>query len=170
MNTSGCPVTGGSSNMLDDVASPEQIAEVLSLMGYESSVLDGNAVVNLNVRGRKFPTIFHASKDGRELLITCHIASVADGGETAEQQANFLYNCLDMNDQLAPYATAIIKADDLEGDSVQEGDAPVIALVDRVPVGDFSTAELHYSMESLRRAILTAMDRLAAIVQQNKSR
>lgn len=157
-----CETQARQKNLEEDlIRLTEDLANILDAGGYPSAVAGKVINSSIVVEGKKFPTAFHVGNNNA--LVVCPVATVADGGETFESQANFLYNCLDLNDQIAPFALSIIKSDDLEGDNINEGDAPVVALVYQISYRSGSV-DIGTLMDNLRRAIMTTMDRLSAVV------
>lgn len=132
---------------IDIIDTPQRLHETLENLGYKSKLM--GHYVSCSIGGSNVPFIVtftspdHFSKD---LEITCIVANIGDIKQ--EQRGDFAQACLILNAEIEPFAVAILAGED----EVESNDWP-IALVDKVPLGDFSINELRSAMENMEKAL-----------------
>lgn len=130
--------------------SVEEIAEGLSVLGYEAEVQDSMILTRINT----FPVLLSVGET--EMSMTCEIA---EWGQIPEDKISAVaMAALDANTcpEMGPFAFGTItSSDDPEND---DGDKWPLVLVDTVPLGDFSISELGYQMDQLLGALVASRD------------
>lgn len=127
------------------------IANGLRELGLAAGVENDCVIVRLQADNNNvYPTTMQVR--GNDLIISCRIGTLGDIDEADFAKAAFA--ALACNAEILPYAFALLDTDDGIDD-----DDPIV-LINSVPLGDFSTAELQAAMDALRRAMHTAIDML----------
>jgi len=136
----------------------KQAAEVLEARGYDT--VAGEEAVYTTIGGKRKPFVAVLTINPKnELVITCQVAMVGDFDE--DKFAETLFNLLDLNTEIRPYAFGILTAND-DPELYEEVESFPIVLTDSLPLGDLSDEELQKSMDSL----LIALQAGRAILKQ----
>lgn len=132
--------------MNESIDTLQQIAEDLETMGYEPKFSAEQNTLFVPIGPQKSFTAVLTITDN-ELTIQAGITTLEDIGE--ENFNKFAFAALDTNTRIQPFAFGILTTED----DVENEDTPVV-LTNSVPLGDFSTKELEFAMQSLWKAIL----------------
>ncbi len=130
-----------------------KIAAMLVALGYSAvSNVAGGVDIAERIDGEAYKAVIVIAGDG-ELTITCQVDTLARAGESAESQRDYLFNALDINDSIAPFATSILTPND--DVSIRASDAPPVIVVSRFNVLGTDVHEcLRWQMAELRRAVV----------------
>lgn len=140
----------------------EEIAASLSELGYAVST-QGDSIVNIAERigEENYKIALILDQNGKHLVMSCQVDTLARAGETADEQRDYLFNALDINDTISPFSTSLITPKDDQ--QLKSDDAPLVMLVRRINLevgddyilsGDLITHRLREEMQELRRAVL----------------
>ncbi len=131
------------------VATPSRfIAQTLKELGYAAEVVE-DTVVNVadRIDNRPHKIVIVSNPSLTELTITCQVDSLKNAGESAEEQRDYLFHAIDINDNIAPFATSLI--------TPQDGSAPLVVLVSRTNTDEGEIPDtLRWQLLQLRRAIV----------------
>lgn len=142
---------------MTNIASLQQVAEVLEENGY--SVKEHHNAVHIAVGGTQTPFIAVITiSESNELVVTCQVAKLGDFNEDDIPTVQFFL--LDANTRIQPYAFGILTSSD--NTELDDASQYPIVLIDSMPLGDISEAELTASMDSLLVALQSSEDALRA--------
>lgn len=138
----------------------EEIHEALEDLGYQSKVQDESLSVNVN-RG----VVASIIADQDELTVCCHLTTLGRLlPDDAEQAAAVCAHLMRHNVAISPFAISLIADEDDEDPE----DDPV-ALIDSVPLGNFSLQELKKLMENLNKAVASTGKLVSELVEATKA-
>ena len=124
------------------------MAQSLKELGYATEIVD-ETVVNVadRIDNRTYKIVIVSNPSLTELIITCQVDSLKNAGDTAEEQRDYLFNAIDINDNIAPFATSII--------TPQDASDPLVVLVSKAETDQAMIVEtLRWQLLQLRRAIV----------------
>lgn len=127
------------------------IAESLKELGYSADI-QNETVVNVadRIDGEAHKIVIVSDPHLTELTITCLVDSLSAAGSTTEEQKDYLFLALDINDHIAPFATTVISPTD---PSSQE--TPMVVLISRTDTDEARLQQtLRWQMQELRRAVI----------------
>jgi hypothetical protein len=137
---------------MKNIASLEQIHEVLESAGYETIRDDDGVMMKIGGKSAPFTSVFTIDETQNQLIINCQIASMGDIKE--DEMSNVLFTLLDYNTMVRPYAFAVISsADGSNGSGADDEGLWPIVLTDSLAIGDLCSDELIASVESLWSAL-----------------
>lgn len=126
------------------------IYEGLISLGYTTQLQGETVAVFLGSKENPFVVTLSIS-NANELVVTCQIGNASQIFEN--NGPDFAVAALLKNIEIRPFSFGIIEGGD---DSTNLDD--IIVLINSVPLGDFSLAELKFLIKSLERAILASSE------------
>lgn len=143
---------------MDNIRTLSEVLEALHFLGYEASLGANSVVVKVGGLNQPFTAIITHCESSGHFQVTCPIAKLGDIPEA--KIAAFTIAALDANSRIAPYAYALISSND-DPALEDEADWPIV-LIDTLPMGDLSSAELGASLRSLVAALVDSRNVLKA--------
>jgi len=140
---------------MNDIKILADVERVLAEHGYTPTLNESSVSLPVGAEGSPFPCrIF---MDEMNLTVICQIDTVGNMLDRVEPEdrEDFLLAGWDLNSQMNSYAFTIMSDidDPTAGDNRDEWP---VALINSVPLGDLSEAELLEQMRALQSALLTA--------------
>lgn len=151
---------------MNDIQTLQNVVDVLTEHGYAPVLNENNVSVPVGSEDSPFPCVILMDKT--YLTVVCEIdtygnmmSRVAD-----EDREDFLLAMMDLNSQMNSYAFTVMSDID-DPDAGENKDDWPVALVNSVPIGDLSEAELLEGMRALQAALLTAKSLFSVSVVEN---
>lgn len=134
----------------ENIQSMPRVAEVLEDLGYEVAEQQDFVAVKIPVAdGEPYTAVVTLDEERRKLVITCQVARYGDIPEG--RLPDLLAAQSDANTRIDPFAFATLTNLD-DPDRADAGDW-LFVLIDSMPLGDLSAAELEAAMSDLQRAM-----------------
>ena len=134
----------------ENIQTLPRIAEVVEDLGYEVGLQQDFVGVRIPVgEGEPFTAVLTIDEERRKLKITCRVARYGDIPE--DRLADVLAAQSDANTRIDPFAFATLT--NLDDPERADADDWLFVLIDSMPLGDLSAAELETAMSDLQRAM-----------------
>ncbi len=151
---------------MNDIQTLQNVVDVLTEHGYSPTLNEGSVSVPVGSEEKPFPCLI--LMDETYLTVVCEIDTY--GGMMSrvapEDREDFLVAMMDLNSQMNSYAFTVMSDID-DPDAGENKDSWGVALINSVPVGDLSEAELLEGMRALQAALLTAKSLFNVSVVEN---
>lgn len=134
----------------ENIQSLPEIAEVVENLGYEVGAQPEFIAVKIPVgTGEPYTAVLTIDEDRQKLVITCQVARYGDIPE--DRLPDVLAAQSDANTRIDPFAFATLT--NLDDPDRADADDWLFVLIDSMPLGDLSAAELEAVMADLQRAM-----------------
>ncbi len=151
---------------MNDIQTLQDVVDVLTEHGYTPTLAENKVTLPIGSAESPFPCII--LMDETYLTVFCEIDTYGNmmSRVSEEDREDFLVAMLDLNSQMNSYAFTVMSDIDDPDAGEDKGNWPV-ALINSVPIGDLSEAELLESMRALQAALLTAKSLFTVSVVEN---
>ena len=151
---------------MNDIQTLQNVVDVLTEHGYAPVLNEGSVSVPVGSDEKPFPCLI--LMDETYLTVVCELdtyggmmSRVADA-----DREDFLVAMMDLNSQMNSYAFTVMSDID-DPDAGENKDSWPVSLINSVPVGDLSEAELLEGMRALQSALLTAKSLFTVSMVEN---
>lgn len=147
----------------ENLGNVSDLASALLGLGYpiiETNEDQGTISTVIETNGKKFAVLLDINEDGTALRIESQVGIIGDlPVQAGDHLVTELTQFLILNSRIAPYAVTMYPPDSAGswGDSTSAENTPIV-LINEVPLGDLSNAELESAMMTLRKAIILVTD------------